>query len=81
MRLFRAKTLESVYVRVCSVASVISDSAALWTVAHRAPLSRGLSRQEDGNGLPLLPPRDLPDPGVESESPASPVHCRQILYC
>ena len=32
--------------RVCSVTSVVSDSIILPTVAHQAPLSVGLSRQE-----------------------------------
>ena len=42
----------------------------LWTVARQAPLSMGFSRQEHWSGLPCLPPRDLPDPGIESRSPA-----------
>ena len=36
----------------------------LWTMAHQAPLSRGISRQEYWSGLPCPPPRDLPDPGM-----------------
>ena len=40
------------------------------TVAHQAPLSMGFSRQEHWSGLPLPPPRDLPDPGIEPGSPA-----------
>ena len=36
-----------------------------WTVAHQAPLCLGFSRQEYWSGLPCLPPRDLPDPGIE----------------
>ena len=43
-----------------------------WTVAHQAPLSMGFSRQEDWSGLPFPPPEDLPDPGTEPTSPASP---------
>ena len=39
-----------------------------WTVAHQAPLSLGLSRQEYYSGLPFLTPRDLPDLGIEPES-------------
>ena len=30
----------------------------------------GFSRQEYWSGLPFLPPGDLPDPGIESRSPA-----------
>ena len=41
-----------------------------WTVAHQAPLSMGFSRQEFWSGLPLPSPGDLPDPGIESGSPA-----------
>ena len=44
--------------------------ATPWTVAHQAPLSMGFSRQEYWNGLPFLSPGDLPDPGIEPESPA-----------
>ena len=44
----------------------------LWTVAHHAPLSMGFSRQEYWSGLPCPPPRDLPDPGIESSSLTSP---------
>ena len=48
-----------------SVASVISDSATLWTVAHQAPLSIGFSRQEYCSRLPCPSPEGLPDPGME----------------
>ena len=41
-----------------------------WTVASQSPLSMGFSRQEYWNGLPFLPPGDLPDPGIKPESPA-----------
>ena len=42
--------------------------ATLWTLAHRASLSMGFSRQEYWIGLPCPPPGDLPDPGIESSS-------------
>jgi len=42
----------------------------LWTVAHHAPPSMGLSRQEYWSGLPFLSPGDLPDLGIEPGSPA-----------
>ena len=32
----------------------------------------GLSRVEYWGGLPCPPPRDLPNPGIEPESPVSP---------
>ena len=44
--------------------------ATPWTVAHQAPLSMGFSRQEYWNGLPCLPPGDLPNPGIKPASPA-----------
>ena len=43
-----------------------------WTVAHQVPLSVGFSRQEHWSGLPCPPPGDLPDPGIQPESPVSP---------
>ena len=42
---------------------------ASWTVAHRAPLSMGFSRQEYWRGLPFRAPEDLPDPGIQPASP------------
>ena len=39
-------------------------------VASQAPLSIEFSRQEYWSGLPFPPPRDLPDLGIEPESPA-----------
>ena len=42
----------------------------LWTVVHQAPLSMGFSRQEYYSGLTFPSPEDLPDPGIEPESPA-----------
>ena len=55
---------------LCSIASVVSDSATLWTVARQTPLSMGFSRQECWSGLPCPPPGNLPDPGIESLSSA-----------
>ena len=43
---------------------------ALWTIA---PVSMGFFRRKYWSGLPCPPPRDLPDPGIEATSPASPV--------
>ena len=43
---------------------------APWTVGHQAPLSMEFPRQEYWSGLPLPPPGDLPDPGIEPGSPA-----------
>ena len=41
-----------------------------WTVACQPPLFMGFPRQEYWDGLPFLPPGDLPNPGIEPESPA-----------
>ena len=41
-------------------------------MAHQAPLSMGLSRQEYCSGLPFPPPGDLSDPRTEPEASASP---------
>ena len=41
-----------------------------WTVALQAPPSMEFSRQEYWNGYPFSAPRDLPDLGIEPESPA-----------
>ena len=40
------------------------------TVAHQAPLSMGFPRQNYWSGLPFPSPENLPDPGIESMSPA-----------
>ena len=44
--------------------------ATPWAVACQAPLSTELSRQEYWSGLPFPHPRDRPNPGMESTSPA-----------
>ena len=46
--------------------SVVSDSLR----PARLLCPWGFSRQEYWSGLPLPPPGDLPDPGVEAEFPA-----------
>ena len=57
----------------------MSDSATPWTVARQAPPSVGFPRQEYCIGLPFLPPRDLPNPGIEPPSPASPALAEDSL--
>ena len=52
--------------------SVTSLFVTPCTVAHRAPLSMGFSRQEYWSGLPCLSVGDLPDPGIEPVSPVAP---------
>ena len=43
-----------------------------WTIAHQAHLFMEFSRQEYLSGLPFLTPEHLPDPEIESQSPAAP---------
>ena len=59
----------------CIVLCVLSQILLFvipWTVAHQAHLSMQFSRQEYWSGLPFLPPGDLPKPGTEPISLASP---------
>ena len=58
-------TLSSVQLLSC-----VQLFATPWTVSHQAPLSVGFSRQEYWNGKPFPSPGNLPNPGIEPESPA-----------
>ena len=62
------------YLRVKSeseseVAQSCPGSATPWAIAYQALLSMGFSRQEYWSGLPFPSPGDLPDQGIEPESP------------
>ena len=46
--------------------------ATLWTVAHQAPLSMGIPRQEYWSELPFPSPGALTDPGIKLVSLRSP---------
>ena len=48
----------------------VSDFVTPWTVARQVPLSMKFPRQEYWRGLPFPSPGVLPDPGIESMSPA-----------
>ena len=48
--------------------------ATAWIGTCQAPLSMGFSRQEYWSGLPFPSPWDLPNPGIQPASPASPVY-------
>ena len=52
--------------------SCVRFCASPWTIARQASLSMGFSKQEHWSGWPCPPPRDLPDPGMESVSFKSP---------
>ena len=69
------KRLWILLVCVCVCAQLLSRVLLLetpWTVAHQLLLSMGFLRQEYWSGLPFPSPGDLPDPGMESVSPATP---------
>ena len=58
-------------VHACKCAKLLQLCPTLWDpqpVARQAPLSMGFSRQEYWSGLPLPPPGDLPEPGIEHAS-------------
>ena len=60
-------------VQICAhLLSCVSLFVTPWIVAHQAPPSMGISRQEYWSGLPFLPPGDLPNPGIEPTSLVSP---------
>ena len=64
-------SLESFFFMLLFSRSVVSDSSATpWTVVCQAPLSIEFPRQGYWGGLPFPSAGDLPDPGVEPESPA-----------
>ena len=60
-----------VSVCVC-VLNLVCLFATPWTVARQTPLFMEPSRQEYWCGLPFPSPGDLPNPGIESVSLASP---------
>ena len=62
---------ESLKVKVkVKLLSLVQLFATLWTVAHQALPSMGFSRQEYLTGLSFPFPGDLPNPGIEPQSPA-----------
>ena len=55
---------------VCESFSHVRLFVTPWTVASKVPLFMDFSRQEYWSELPLPSPGDLPNPGIEPESPA-----------
>ena len=51
-----------------SCISCIRLCVTLWTVAHKAPLSMGYSKQKYWSELPCPPPGNLLDPGIKPAS-------------
>ena len=62
--------LTAVLVKLMKSLSRVQLFATAWTVAYQIPLSMGFSRQQSWSGLLFPSPGDLPDPGMEPESPA-----------
>ena len=52
----------------------------LWIVARQALLSTGFSRQEYWSGLPYPPPREIPNPGIESNSLQTPRYRLSVAF-
>ena len=69
--------VSALYMLCTQLFSRVRLFATPWTAARQAPLSMGLSRQEYWSGLPCPPPGDLPNPGIESRSPA--LHADSLL--
>ena len=61
------------------LASVVSDSVTLWTVACQASLPLGFLSQEYWRGLPFPIQSYLPDPGIEPMSLVSLALAGRIL--
>ena len=69
-------TVHIIFGRACLCAQSVSHVPLFvtpWAVVCQA-LSMGFSRQEYGDGLPFPPSGDVPNPGVESLSPACLLH-------
>ena len=62
----------SLYMRAKSLQLCPTLCDPVNTVACKAPLSMGFSKQEYQTGLPWPPPWDLPDPGIKPSSLMSP---------
>ena len=68
-----AGNMEAPVLYFAQVLSHVRLFATPWSVASQAPLFMGFSRQEYWSELPFPSPGDLPDPGIEPMSPATPV--------
>ena len=63
-------SIEGIRACVLSLFRLVQLFVTLWTVACQASWSMGFSRQEYWSGLPFPSPGDLPNPRVETGSPA-----------
>ena len=66
----QSESVTHMHMRTCLLSrfSCVLFFVTLWTIAHRAPLSMGFSRQEYWSGLSCPSPEDLPNPGTEPVS-------------
>ena len=64
---------------VLSCFSCVQLFVTLWTVAHQAPLSMGLSWREYWSLLPCPPPGDLPNTGIKPASLMPPALAGQFF--
>ena len=62
-----------IYFGSCLVAKLCLTLCNPMDCTHQAPPSMGFPRQEYWSGLPLPSPGDLPNPGIETTWPVSPV--------
>ena len=68
--MLRTVTIYSLRKRKVESLSHVRLFATPWTIAYQAPPSMGFSRQQCWSGLPFPSPGDLPNPGIEPQSPA-----------
>ena len=66
---------------MCVCAQLCLTLCNPWTVARQVSLYMGFSRQEYWSGMPLPPPGDFPDLGMELMSLASPSLAGSFLSC
>ena len=71
---FSSHICTHIYTNICEKVKKLLSRVRLfatpWTIAYKAPLSMGFSRQEYWSGLPFPSPEDLADPGVKPGSSA-----------
>ena len=65
---------------MCCVLSHVTLFATPWTVAHKAPLSMELPRQEYWSGLPFPSPGDLPGLEIKPTSVVSLTLAGRLFY-
>ena len=57
--------MTQIIILMCWLLSHVRLFVTAWTLAHKAFLFMGFSRQKSWSGLPFPSPGDLPDPGIE----------------